>query len=340
MFSRLNTQPLLAFLMCAWLVLPGLLPPLGERGATIAVSDILGGLTLMYCFVVVTQSPMRIHIPDVALFVYLSVVAFSCLFYIGDRNTLLLLARATRLLFIFSPAFLFLVARLDIEAIRYLLRLYVASATIGIAIPLAAYAMGMHGAMANQTIDLDAVGVVNRAGGWIGDSSAFGHQISCLSLVLILGLLSGVLEFKVVYLASFAVILYGLYATSSRTALVTIVITTALFLFFGPSKIGAKLRSIFLLGLISGLAALFISVAYSSGHLQGLGNVIDKLLTPFELVFDAGRAAQVSSGRLENWGGSLTELDGVFCTAPGSEPCPCVTELKTMSSSNHWGKRV
>jgi hypothetical protein len=302
MILKLGKRPFFTFLICAWIVLPCLLPPLGERGGTVTVSDILGGLTILYCGLLATRIRMRLDVSDVALVVYLTIVVSSCLFYFGDRDTALLFARSIRLVLIFSPAFIFIFVRLELDSIRSMLRLYIVAATVGILLPLIAYAMGLQSAMANQTIDLDATGVINRAGGWVGDSSAFGHEISCLALILVLGLLSGVFEFRLLYLGSFAVVLYGLYATSSRTALVTIFCATGLFLLLGPAKITSKLRSISLLVLICGFATLGIFLAYSLGYLKGLGNVVDKLLTPFELIFNASRAAEVSSGRLENWG--------------------------------------
>lgn len=288
-------------LLTLWMAIPGIIPPLGERGATLAPSDALGALTLGYVALRVFTGRFVASPAHVALLVHLGVVLASCLAFWGGGDFLLTsLGRAMRFVFICSPAFLLMLGGVNEHQFRSLVRIYLISCTIGVTLPLLAFALGSEAARATQTIDLVDVGVMNRAGGWVGDSSAFGHQISSLCTILIAAVAANLFRFRLTQALPVVVIAYGLYATSSRSALLAIAVPVALCTMI-KAPLVKKLKIGAVLVLLALLASAGMGAASSLGITGGLETVIERLLEPFGLLFDSSRASMVSSGRLDNW---------------------------------------
>lgn len=298
--TRLFSKSQLALLLL-WVITPGLFPPIGDRGSTVAVSDVLGAVTVSYTilrFCISRFSPSGAHI---ALFVHLAVALASSLVFVGHDFFPASLGRAIRFALICSPAFILLFHETTHDQFVTILKAYLVAATLGAALPLLAYAGGLEAARAVQTIDLTEVGVVNRAGGWVGDSSAFGHQIASVCVVFVAALVTGVLRLRMIHVAIIGVVAYGLYATSSRSAVAAIALALLSCGLIGQASLKGKVRTLLLLVSVASFAVLGLAIASSLGIAQGLDTVVHRLIEPFLVLLDSSQAGAISSGRLENW---------------------------------------
>lgn len=279
-----------------------MLPPLGERGGTIAISDLLGMITLTFCFFLILSQRIRLSFAHAALLVHVSICLLSCIFFLGDSFFSQSLGRAVRFICIISPALMFLFFDLSRDKIVVLVNVYLWTSAIGIALPLIAYGLGYSSAFATQTIDLEVSSVVQRAGGWVGDSSAFGHQISSLASLFIFGFFYGMIKSRFLSLLVLAVTSYGLYATSSRSAFLSIVVSLILYYIVSRESFFEKFWKLSRLVLL--VATLFFFVYYFDllSFFSGTNIIWERLIAPIQLLFSGDSVTSVSSGRTENWG--------------------------------------
>lgn len=288
-------------LLYAWCTLPIMLPPFHLGALTIGVTDILGPVTLAYCLIQSIIRRSKITKIQVLFSIYL-LFSFISVLALSESNIMpTAFLRALRMLFIISPIFLLFYAENSEKLCYQLVRISIYASTIGIGSALVAYFLGFEAAVAVQTIDFGQGELVGRAGGWVGDSSAFGHQIGTAASLLILVYLARLAEVrfsKIFLVLAFSVILIGLYASSSRSALVNVIGSIAAFFLLPGEKLKYRLKILSRVLVAVIFAVLFFYALGQTGIIDNTDFLTERMFGGFENKSDIN---SLSAGRIDNW---------------------------------------
>ncbi len=288
-------------LLYAWCTLPIMLPPVHVGSLAVGATDILGPVTLGYCLIQSIIRKSKITKIQVLFSIYILFSFISVLALAGSNLMPTAFLRALRMLFIVSPIFLLFYAKNNEKLCYQLIHISIYASILGIGSALAAYFLGVESAVAVQTIDFGQGELVGRAGGWVGDSSAFGHQIGTAASLLILVYLARLAEvrFSKIFLTlAFSVILVGLYASSSRSALVNVFASIAAFFLLSGESFKHRLKILSRVLVAAIFAVLFFYALGQTGVIDNTDFLTERMFGGFDNKSDIN---SLSAGRIDNW---------------------------------------
>jgi O-antigen ligase len=298
------------YLLTLWVLLPPLIPPLQADWIKISVVDPLGAVSLILIVAAALCGKIRYSTFHASVIVFCIICIVTTASFWGEHEFVESLLRAIRQAFVFSPIFLVALIPLQIRLYNTLLACLIVSYGLGILLSMIFYSAGFDFATAHQQFwSPEGVHVAPRAGGTVGDSSAFGHLIASWAAIAI-----GVLSYqparprKLILIALVVGVAgWGLYGALARSAILDLVVALALLLVLHPA--GLRRLTAFRLVLIVTVpltVAVLSSFSLIAPLPQDFHDRVNRFIAPFEAILGFGDAPttnldSLSSGRLSNW---------------------------------------
>lgn len=313
-----STHPNLAWmLLILWAVCLPIVPPISVGSTPVSPVDILAIPTL---YVALLQAPTIRN--GSSFFGWLFVLfamwaATTSLLISSDFVAKDSLLRAIRLLFIVTPTLLISRAELTEDRTRVLLAIVATASSLGIVMQLGLFALGDPSVQAHQEFTDRVVALSNRMGGYVHDSSAFGHALASWFVITLAVLTMYAWRYRIMLITAVtAVLIYGLYATVSRSAFVDLVVAVPALLLLAPMATRRKLQIIF--GLCVALPILVASISALGPALlpEAVQSAMTRLLGPLNYLLgvetDVLDLDSLSAGRTLAW----DQLSYLFDRAP------------------------
>jgi O-antigen ligase len=298
------------YLLVLWLVLPPLVPPLQADWIKISVVDPLGAASLVLIVAAALCGRIRYSAFHASVIVFCIICIVTTASFWGEHEFLESLLRAIRQAFVFSPIFLVALIPLQVRLYNTLLMCLVVAYGVGILSSMIFYTAGFDFATAHQQFySSEGVHVAARAGGTVGDSSAFGHLIASWAAIA-LGLLSyqpsrlrKIISIGLVV----AIAGWGLYGALARSAILDLVVALTVLLVLHPG--GLRRLTAFRLILVVTIpltVAVLSSFSMIAPLPQDFQDRLNRFIAPFAAILGFGDTPttnldSLSSGRLSNW---------------------------------------